>query len=214
MKKDETLTAIKSSRVVIILRLSDARKTVQAAKAVSKGGIHCIEIPMTVPDALKVIQALSANSSFDIVVGAGTVLDADSAQAAIEAGAQYIVSPHTDFGVIEVCRRYQKVAIPGAFTPTEIFRAWKAGADIVKVFPIRAVGPTYISDIKGPFPDVELIPSGGVSIDNAADFLMAGACAVTVGRDVAETKAIDRGDFNAITDNARRLIANIASVNN
>lgn len=212
MHKNETLNAIKNSGIVIILRLPDTQKTAQAAIAVSKGGIRCIEIPMTVPDALKLIRELSIDPSLDIVVGAGTVLDANTAQAAIDAGAEYIVSPHTDFEVIEVCKQRQKVAIPGAFTPTEIFRAWKAGADIIKIFSARPVGPVYFSDLKGPYPKIELIPSGGVSIDNAADFIRAGACAVTVGRDVADPKAIDRGELELITENARKLVANIRRI--
>jgi 2-dehydro-3-deoxyphosphogluconate aldolase/(4S)-4-hydroxy-2-oxoglutarate aldolase len=212
MNKNETLNAIKSSGVVIILRLPDTQKTLQAAIAVSKGDIRCIEIPMTVPDATSVIRDLCADKSLDIVVGAGTVLEVEDAQAAIDAGAEYIVSPHTDFEIIEVCKQRQKVSIPGAFTPTEIYKAWKAGADIVKIFSTRTVGPTYLSDLKGPFPKIEFIPSGGVSIDNAADFIRAGACAVTVGRDVADTKAIDRGDLDLITENARRLVANVARV--
>lgn len=212
MDKSETLNIIKSSGVVIILRLPDTQKTLQAAMAVAKGGIRCIEIPMTVPDAMSVIRALAADKSSGVVVGAGTVLEADIAEAAIDAGAEYIVSPHTDFEIIKVCKRRQKVSIPGAFTPTEIYAAWKAGADIVKVFCTRSVGPAYMSDMKGPFPNIDFIPSGGVSIDNAVEFIKAGACAVTVGRDVADTKAIDRGDFALVTENARKLVANIAQM--
>lgn len=212
MNKQETLTIIKNSGIVVIIRLPDTEKTARAARAVNAGGIQCIEIPMTVPGALSLIREISTDPNLDVVIGAGTVLDAETAQAAIDAGAEYVVSPHTDFEIIEVCKQRQKVSIPGAFTPTEIYNAWKAGADIVKIFSTRPVGPTYLSDLKGPFPNIEFIPSGGVSIDNAADFIRAGACAVTIGRDVADPKAIDRGDLDQVTKNARRLVANIAGI--
>lgn len=212
MNKNETLTIIKNSGIVVIIRLAETEKTARAARAVNEGGIQCVEIPMTVPGALSLIREISSEPNLDVVIGAGTVLNAETAQAAIDAGAEYIVSPHTDFEIIEVCKQRQKVSIPGAFTPTEIYRAWQAGADIVKIFSTRSVGPTYLSDLKGPFPNIEFIPSGGVSIDNAVDFIRAGACAVTVGRDVADPKAIDRGDLDVVTQNARRLVANIAAV--
>lgn len=210
--KNETLDSIKKSRVVVIIRMSDSRKIIEVAKALRKGGIRCLEIPMTVPNALDLIRKFSQDTAFDSIIGAGTVLDVEMARAAIFAGAEYIVGPNTDFNIIKVCKRYHKVAIPGAFTPTEILNAWKRGADIVKVFSARFGGPKYISDLKGPFPQIDLMPTGGVRIDNAADFIREGACAVTIGRDLLDKKAIAEGNFIVLTEKAKQLIKNIMEV--
>lgn len=210
--RDETLSLIKEFGVVAIIRMSDSRKAIEIAKALRKGGIRCIEIPMTVPNALELIKNTTYDKNFDFVIGAGTVLDVETARAAILAGAEYIVGPNTNFDVIEVCKRYTKVVIPGAFTPTEILNAWEGGADIVKVFSARSVGPKYFSDLKGPFPQIDLMPTGGVRVDNAGDFIRAGACAVTIGRDLLDKKAIAEGNFDVLTERAKKLINNIMEI--
>jgi 2-dehydro-3-deoxyphosphogluconate aldolase/(4S)-4-hydroxy-2-oxoglutarate aldolase len=210
--RDETLSLIKEFGVVAIIRMSDSRKVIGIAKALRKGGIRCIEIPMTVPNALELIKNTTYDKNFDFVIGAGTVLDVETARAAILAGAEYIVGPNTNFDVIKVCKRYTKVVIPGAFTPTEILNAWEGGADIVKVFSARSVGPKYFSDLKGPFPQIDLMPTGGVRVDNAGDFIRAGACAVTIGRDLLDKKAIAEGNFDVLTERAKKLVNNIMEI--
>jgi len=207
--KDETLSSIKESGVVAIIRMSDPDKIIEIARALRKGGVRCIEIPMTVPTALELIKQTARDASSDLVIGAGTVLDAETARAAILAGAEFVVGPNTDFDMIKLCKRYRKVVIPGALTPTEILNAWEAGADIVKVFSARFFGPKYFSDLKGPYPHIDLMPTGGVRVDNVADFIREGACAVTIGRDLLDTKAIAEGRFDVITQRAKELIRNV-----
>jgi len=207
--KDQTLGLIKESGVIAIIRMSESREIMEIAEALKKGGIRCIEIPMTVSNALELIKEMASDTNSDSVIGAGTVLDPETARAAILVGAEYIVGPNTNFNVIQVCKRYAKVVIPGAFTPTEILNAWEAGADIVKVFPAGFFGPKYFSDLKGPFPEIDLMPTGGVQIDNAADFIRAGACAVTIGRDLLDKRAVAEGNFDLVTERAKKLIKNI-----
>lgn len=211
ISKEEVLSTIKTSGVVAIIRLSSPERIIEIAGALRKGGIRCIEIPMTVPTALDLMKEASRDTASGFIIGAGTVLDAETARAAILAGAQFIVDPSTDFDMIKLCKRYRKTVIPGAFTPKEILEAWEGGADVVKVFPARFFGPKYFSDLKGPFPQIELMPTGGVRIDNAADFIRAGACAVTIGGDLLDKKAIDEGNFDEITARAAELVNNIKS---
>lgn len=207
--KDETLHSIKESGVVAIIRMSEPERIIEIASALRKGGVRCIEIPMTVPTALELIRETTRDASSDFVIGAGTVLDAETARATILAGAEFLVGPNTNFDMIKLCKRYRKVVIPGALTPTEILNAWQAGADIVKVFSARFFGPKYFSDLKGPYPHIDLMPTGGVRVDNAADFIRQGACAVTIGRDLLDTKAIAEGRFEVITERAKQLIASV-----
>jgi len=207
--KDETLHSIKESGVVAIIRMSEPERIIEIARALRKGGVRCIEIPMTVPTALELIRETTRDASSDFVIGAGTVLDAETARATILAGAEFLVGPNTNFDMIKLCKRYRKVVIPGALTPTEILNAWQAGADIVKVFSARFFGPKYFSDLKGPYPHIDLMPTGGVRVDNAADFIRQGACAVTIGRDLLDTKAIAEGRFEVITERAKQLIASV-----
>ena len=207
--RDEILSRIKESGVVAIIRMSDSVKIIEIAKALRKGGIRCIEIPMTVPNALELIKKTSYDTDFDFVTGAGTVLDVETARAAILVGAEYIVGPNTNPDMIKLCKRYAKVVIPGAFTPMEILNAWEEGGDIVKVFPARFFGPKYFSDLKGPFPQIDLMPTGGIRVDNAADFIRAGACAVTIGKDLLDKKAIAECNFDVVTQRAKKLMKNI-----
>lgn len=207
--KDETLHSIKESGVVAIVRMSEPERIIEIARALRKGGVRCIEIPMTVPTALELIRETTRDATSDFVIGAGTVLDAETARATILAGVEFLVGPNTNLEMIKLCKRYRKVVIPGALTPTEILNAWQAGADIVKVFSARFFGPKYFSDLKGPYPHIDLMPTGGVRVDNAADFIRQGACAVTIGRDLLDTKAIAEGRFDVITERAKQLIASV-----
>jgi len=157
---------------------------------------------------MDVISAVIRSSQGRVVVGAGTVLDSETARACIIAGAQFVVSPALNLGTIEVCRRYSIAVIPGALTPTEIVTAWEAGADIVKVFPCGSLGgPKYLAALKGPLPQIELIPTGGVSLSNAADFLAAGACALGAGSDLVDSSALAKGNLDVITENTRKYVA-------
>ena len=210
--KAYTLDIIKKNRVIAVIRLNESRKILKIVEALMKGGIKCLEITYTVPDALKIIKEISENIGQDFKVGAGTVLNSEIARAAIYAGAEFIVAPNTNYKVINVCKKYDKVIIPGAFTPTEIFNAWEKGADIVKVFPARYFGPKYFVDIKGPYPQINLMPTGGVSIENAADFIRSGAYAVSIGRDLLNNDAIEKDKFDIITENAKRLVEKINEV--
>ena len=193
------------SGIVGVVRTNSSEKLIKVARALKKGGVRCIEIAMTTPDALSVIKEVSEKIE-DVLVGAGTVLDAETARSAILAGAEYLVSPTTDMDMIKMCKRYDKVVAPGAFTPTEIMTAWQAGADFVKVFPASRLGPKFISDVKAPLPQVSLMPTGGVGEENAQDFIEAGADVLCVGSALLDKKAMQKGNYNVITKNAKNLV--------
>ncbi|MFW6422124.1 MAG: bifunctional 4-hydroxy-2-oxoglutarate aldolase/2-dehydro-3-deoxy-phosphogluconate aldolase [Candidatus Bipolaricaulota bacterium] len=197
---------MKETGVVGVIRTQSSEKLVKVARAIREGGVRCIEVAMTTPNALKVIEEVSDELE-DVLIGAGTVLDAETARSAILAGAQYLVSPTTDRDMIKMARRYDKIVAPGAFTPTEIMTAWEAGADIVKVFPASRLGPKFLSDVRAPLPQVSLMPTGGVSKDNAADFIRAGAEVLCVGSALIDKQAIAEGNYEKLTENARELIA-------
>jgi 2-dehydro-3-deoxyphosphogluconate aldolase/(4S)-4-hydroxy-2-oxoglutarate aldolase len=182
---------------------------IQVAKAIKAGGVAIIEFTMTTPNALGIIEESAREFGDEVLLGAGTVLDAETARAAILAGAEFIVGPTLDPGVIEVCRRYSKVVIPGAFSPTEILTAWQWGADFVKVFPATLGGPSYLKAIREPLPQVKLIPVGGVSLENVADFIKAGAVAAAVGGNLVKKRAIAEGNFAELTETARQFVAAI-----
>jgi len=171
-----------------------------------QGGVKPIEVTMTVPGAVDVIKELRSIMKEEVILGAGTVLDSETARAVILAGAEFIVSPTLNLGVIEICRRYSKVVVPGAFTPTEILTAWEAGADIVKVFPATVGGPKYLKDILGPLPQVRLIPTGGVNLENTPDFIKAGAVAVAAGTSLVSKVALKEKRYDIITEMARKFI--------
>ena len=204
-EKSTTLEKMKTSGVVGVIRTKSSKKLLKVARAIKEGGVNCVEVAMTTPDALSVIEEVSQQLD-DVLIGAGTVLDAETARAAILAGAEYLVSPTTDPEMIKLCKRYDKVVAPGAFTPTEIMEAWEAGADIVKVFPASRLGPKFISDVKAPLPQVSLMPTGGVSKDNASEFISAGADVLCVGSALLDKEAIANEDYNVLTENARELI--------
>ena len=202
----ENLASIKAGGVVAVLRADSPDNLVHVAQAIGRGGIGAVEITMTTPGALEVIGECADRLEDELLLGAGTVLDPETARAAILSGAEYIVTPTLNPDVITLCRRYDKIVIPGALTPTEILTAWECGADIVKVFPATAVGPRYFKDVRAPLPQVDLIPTGGVDLDNAGDFVRAGACAIAVGGNLVDKAAVAAGEWHVLTDTARKYV--------
>lgn len=210
--KQKSLHLIEDTGVVAIIRIDDRAKVMPIFDALMEGGVKCIEITMSTPKAINAIEEAAFKLPSGMLLGVGTVLDAETARAAILAGAEYVVSPIVDFDTIQLCQRYDKVVIPGAYTPTEIVRAWEAGADIVKVFPASVGGPGYIKALKGPLPRIALQPTGGVTVENAAEFIQAGATAVGIGGALVDKRAVAEGKFEVIRDKAVRLISSIAKV--
>jgi 2-dehydro-3-deoxyphosphogluconate aldolase/(4S)-4-hydroxy-2-oxoglutarate aldolase len=207
--RDEQIKVIEESGIIAIVRFDRSEQLIQVARAIKAGGVDIIEFTMTTPNALGIIEESTREFGDEVLLGAGTVLDAETARAAILAGAEFIVAPTLDSEVIEVCRRYSKVVIPGAFTPTEILTAWQLGADFVKVFPASFGGPGYLKAIRGPLPQVKLMPVGGVSVENTADFIKAGAAAVAVGGNLVKKRAIAEGNFAELTEIARQFVTAI-----
>jgi 2-dehydro-3-deoxyphosphogluconate aldolase/(4S)-4-hydroxy-2-oxoglutarate aldolase len=207
MNKIATVNRILEVGLIPVVRAESSDLAIRAVEAIKAGGVSVLEITMTVPGAIRVIEEVAARFESDTLVGAGTVLDAETARACILAGARFIVSPSLDIKTIECCRQYSVPVMPGALTPTEVVTAWKAGADFVKVFPANAVGgPGYIKALKAPLPQIDLVPTGGVSLKTAADFIAAGASALGVGSDLVDTKALRAGEDKTITDRARQFI--------
>jgi 2-dehydro-3-deoxyphosphogluconate aldolase/(4S)-4-hydroxy-2-oxoglutarate aldolase len=209
MSKVEDLKRVEETGIVAVVRAENAEKALKITEAVKKGGIDAIEITMTVPGAVDVIKQLTDEYSKDeILIGAGSVLDAETARACILAGAEYIVSPSLDQETIEMCNRYQKAVMPGAMSVTEVVKAMKYGADIVKIFPATLFGPKIIKAIKGPLPHAPLMPTGGVSLDNVKDWIKAGSLAVGVGSSLS--KGAKTGDYEKVTETAKEFIRLIA----
>jgi len=206
MGKEENLRRLIDCGVVSIIRVKSAEEAVRIANAIKEGGADVIEVSVVTPGALDAILAISRKFGDDVLTGVGTVLDPETARAAILAGAEFVIGPTLSKGVIEVCKRYSKISIPGAFTPTEILTAWELGADIVKVFPAAVVGPRYFRDVLDPLPQVRLLPTGGVNLDNAGEFIKAGAVAVAVGGSLVDRKAVAEGRLEVITENARKFL--------
>ena len=205
--KDKNLQTITDCGVVAIVRVSSAREAVDVCMAIARGGVTPIEVTMTVPGAIDAIREFKSAVKEEVLIGAGTVLDPETARACILAGADFIVSPTLNLEVIKVCRRYSKIIIPGTFTPTEILTAWEAGADIVKVFPASVGGPGYLKDIMGPLPQVKLVPTGGVNLETTPEFIKAGAVAVAAGSSLVDKKAVSEQNWDAITETARKFVA-------
>ncbi len=201
---------IEAIGVVAVIRLREAGKLRAVVDALVEGGVRALEVTMTVPDAVEMIAQLSGTLPAGFLLGAGTVLDATTAERAILAGSQFVVSPVFRPAVIDTCHRLDVPAMPGCFTPTEILTAWEAGADIVKVFPATTLGPGYIKDVRAPLPEVKLLPTGGVTPDNAGEWIAAGAVAVGVGTALLDKRAIAAGDYGVIVENARRLVGSVA----
>jgi 2-dehydro-3-deoxyphosphogluconate aldolase/(4S)-4-hydroxy-2-oxoglutarate aldolase len=207
MSKSNHFDRIASAKLVAVIRAPSGELLVDVAEALLAGGIEVMEVTFTVPKAERVLERVADRLGDRVVLGAGTVLDAPTARIAMLAGADFIVSPGTSLEVIQICRRYDKLVMPGAFTPTEVIRAWEAGADAVKVFPADAAGGArYLKSLKAPLPQVRLMPTGGVNLDTAADFLAAGAWALGVGASLVEADAVERRDFARIESLARQFV--------
>jgi len=212
MKKTEVMKRILATGIVPVVRAPTGKDALDVVDAIRAGGIDVIELTMTVPGAPDVIEQLVRRYGDEVIVGAGTVLDRDTARICIRADAAFIVSPMFDEATIEHCRMEGVPVMPGALTPTEVVRAWKAGADVVKVFPCGAVGgPSYIRALKAPLPDIDLMPTGGVSLKTAAEFIQAGACALGAGADLVDLGLLREGRADAITERARSYVAAIKS---
>ncbi|MGC9970793.1 MAG: bifunctional 4-hydroxy-2-oxoglutarate aldolase/2-dehydro-3-deoxy-phosphogluconate aldolase [Bryobacteraceae bacterium] len=211
MTKGQILSFITDIGIVPVIRAASAESALKAVEAIYNGGIRAAEITMTVPGAIRALEKAADAFGDKLVLGAGTVLDPETARACMLAGAEFFVSPNLKLATIEMVKRYSKVVIPGALTPTEVLTAWEAGADIVKVFPCGNVGGAkYIKALKAPYPHIELIPTGGVNLETAGDFLKAGACAVAVGAELVDARSIQEGRLEVIEERARQYLAAIA----
>ncbi|MCL2725313.1 MAG: bifunctional 4-hydroxy-2-oxoglutarate aldolase/2-dehydro-3-deoxy-phosphogluconate aldolase [Polyangiaceae bacterium] len=203
----DTLQAIERQRVVAVVRLDDAARLLPVIEALAAADVCVVEVTVTIPGALEAMAGMKSKLDSRVVVGAGSVLDSETARLAILAGARFVVGPTFSPAVLSLCHRYDVLAIAGAYTPTEIVAAWEAGADLVKVFPAGSLGPRYLKDLlQGPLPQLRLVPTGGVTADNAAAYLAAGAFAVGAGGDLVQRDAVARGDYARITEQARRLV--------
>src|SRR5262245_34432037 len=207
MFRSDVLQRILDCGVVAVVRSPHAEQLVSVARALADGGVNAIEITMTVPLALDAIRMVATELRGEIVLGAGTILDPETARAALLAGAEYIVAPTLNLDVIRLCRRYDKVVMPGAFSPTEILSAWESGADIVKVFPADTGGPNYLKSILAPLPQLRLMPTGGVDLTTAAAFLQPGAFCLGVGSALVDKDAIEKKEFNRIRDLAAQYVS-------
>ena len=211
MNKTEVLHRISESGILPVIRADSADEAKGLIHAIVAGGITTIEVTLTVPGAVELIAELSEDD--DLLVGAGTVLHSDSARQCIEAGARFIISPATDLETIRSCNDAGIAVMPGALTPTEILKAWNAGADLVKVFPVNSMGgPGYLRALRGPLPQVKIIATGGVTIDNAAEYIRAGAEALGIGGDLVDVAALRRGHAAGITNAARSLVTALADL--
>jgi len=195
MSRETDLARVLDCGLVAVVRAPDPTHLLNVIKALAEGGVCVAEVTLTVPNALDVIRAAKADLGSRVLLGAGTVLDPETARAAILAGAEFLVSPTVNLDVIKLARRYDKLVFPGAFTPTEILAAWEAGADVVKVFPAEVLGPAFFKAMRGPLPQVRLMPTGGVDLNTAGEFLRAGACCLGVGSQLVDPKAVAREDF-------------------
>ena len=207
MSKQAVIERLTATGVIPVIRAQSADEAAAAIAAIQKGGISVLEITMTVPGAVELIRDVARRAA-DALVGAGTVLDPAAARACIDAGARFVVSPALNVATIETCREAGIAVLPGALTPTEIVTAWNAGADLVKVFPANALGgASYIKSLKAPLPQVALVPTGGVNLQTAKDFIKAGAAALGVGADLVDLQAVRRGETELITQRARQFLA-------
>lgn len=211
LDRQETVKRIEALGIVAVIRLRDPGKLRAVVDAIVAGGVQALEVTMTVPGAVELIRGLAPTLPEGFLLGAGTVIDAATAHAVIDAGAQFVISPVFRRAVIDACHERGVPAAPGCFTPTEILEAHDAGADIVKVFPATTLGPQYIRDVRAPLPQVKLMPTGGVTPDNAGDWIRAGAVAVAAGSSLLDSKAIESGQFEVVTANARRFVDNVSA---
>jgi 2-dehydro-3-deoxyphosphogluconate aldolase/(4S)-4-hydroxy-2-oxoglutarate aldolase len=208
MTKQEAASRILEIGIVPVVRASSAKQALRAVEAVCAGGIPIVEITMTVPGAVEVIAQLAQSMGSEVLIGAGTVLDAGAAERCIEAGAEFIVSPGFDLETVKFANRRDKLMIAGALTPTEVITAWKAGSDFVKIFPCGTVGGAkYIKALKAPLPQIPMIPTGGVNLNTAADFMIAGAAALGIGGELVSASALESGDTASIVEAAQEFVA-------
>jgi 2-dehydro-3-deoxyphosphogluconate aldolase/(4S)-4-hydroxy-2-oxoglutarate aldolase len=207
--KPEKLQVIRQSGVVAIMRAQSSGQLVAAADAIRAGGVRVIEVTMTTPGALGVIEEAAARYGEQVLFGAGSVLDAETARAAILAGADFIVAPTLDLATVQLCNRYGVPVVPGCYTPTEMLAAWQAGADMVKLFPASVGGPALVKAILAPLPQLEIVPVGGVNLDTAAQFIASGAAALGVGSSLVDQKLLDSGDMDELTRRAAAFIEKV-----
>src|SRR5580704_15163195 len=207
MSKETHLRQGLSCGIVAVVRSQDSQQLVEVVRALADGGVTVAEITMTVPGALDVLRQVRSALGDRVLLGAGTILDTETARAALLAGAEYLVAPTLNLDVIRLCQRYDKLVMPGAFTPTEILTAWEAGADIVKEFPAEVVGPAFFKAVRAPLPQIKIMPTGGVDLNTAVEFLKAGACCLGVGGQLVEAKAVAERNFDRIRDLARQYVA-------
>jgi 2-dehydro-3-deoxyphosphogluconate aldolase/(4S)-4-hydroxy-2-oxoglutarate aldolase len=207
MKRDAILSTIIEIGIVPVVRTESAEGAIKAIDAIYRGGIRVAEITMTVPGAIRALEKVADKFGDQIVLGAGTVLDPETARACMLAGAEFIVTPSLNLATIEMAKRYSKVIMPGALTPTEVVTAWQAGGDVIKVFPCSAVGGAkYIKALRAPFPQIEMIPTGGVNLETIGDFLRAGACAVAVGGELIDGANIRAGRYEVFEERAKQFM--------
>lgn len=206
MSRDQVVQQIAQAGIVAVLRADNGKVLADVTEALVAGGVTALEVTFTVPKAHQVLEYVADRFGDQIQLGAGTLLDAETARIAILAGAQFLVSPAVDLPTIELAHRYDKAMLPGALTPTEVVTAWQAGADVVKIFPSDLTGPGYLKALKGPLPQVRMMPTGGVNLDTAEDFLKAGAFALGVGGSLVEKKAVESNDMDRIRDLAAQYV--------
>lgn len=208
MAKEQVKARIVEIGIVPVVRASSAREAMQAAEAVSAGGIPIVEITMTVPGAVDVIAELTKTAGSELLIGAGTVLNAESAQRCVDAGAMFLVSPGFDRETVQLAKRLDRLMMAGGLTPTEVLTAWNAGSDFVKIFPCGSVGGAkYIKALKAPLPQIPMIPTGGVNQSTAAEFILAGAAALGIGGELVSAAALKSGRLHEITEAARQYVA-------
>jgi 2-dehydro-3-deoxyphosphogluconate aldolase/(4S)-4-hydroxy-2-oxoglutarate aldolase len=203
------LAWMRRTGVIAIMRHTEASLALAAAEALVRGGVDVVEVTLNTAGATGMIRELAGHFGDRMLVGAGTVLSPSGVHEALEAGARFVVAPNTDPTVIALCNQRGVPVIPGAFTPTEVVAAWQTGADLVKVFPVSSVGPRYIRDLRGPLPDIPLVPTGGVTADNAAEYIRAGAVALGAGSDLVDRTVVERQDFAELERRARAFVQGV-----
>ena len=209
MDKTQKLNLIRETGVIAIMRAQSSGQLIAAADAIKAGGVRVIEVTMTTPGALSVIAQASEKYGDEVLFGAGSVLDAETARSAILAGAGFVVAPTLNLDVVALCNRYSVPVVPGCYTPTEMLTAWEAGADMVKLFPASVGGPALIKAIRAPLPQLEIVPVGGVNLDTAVAFIENGAAALGVGSSLINQKLLDAGDMGELTRRAAAFIAKV-----
>ncbi len=210
MNSSETVRQIRALGIVPIVRTVDAESAIRSVEAICEGGISCAEITMTVAGALRALEEVAKRFGDKVLLGAGTVLDPETARACMLSGAEFLVTPSLNVKTIELAKRYSKAIFPGALTPTEIVTAWDAGADAIKIFPCSAMGGAkYIKALRGPFPHIEFVPTGGVNLETINEFLAAGCCAVGVGSELIDNQTVASGKYEVFVERARKYIQKV-----